>query len=280
MLKRSLNISEFVFRRNIPSRLETYVFNCEMLLVLTELDGIKTVAAVAGDMNKPVGELATTLAALYQRKLISIVKPGTVVFPRSIPKLPPPGDTNTLLEPGQRLGRSKEAAEEKPMAGNMSFSTNHRRKLNAASILMPINHIKTSNPTINKLKPQWTPPAFKPKGSDTAVQESRVDIFSINRPVKSGSRPSFSTRPPAGTPPAESRVVSLSGDDENGPGDSNALKHFEKGLAFLRRREYGDALQQFERSLEIDPQNRLCRANIQRIRKLLERENAPFKGLQ
>ena len=48
-----------------------------------------------------------------------------------------------------------------------------------------------------------------------------------------------------------------------------AIEHFEEGLELLRRNAFKEALHQFEMALELDPQNRLCRANIQRIQEKL-----------
>jgi hypothetical protein len=53
---------------------------------------------------------------------------------------------------------------------------------------------------------------------------------------------------------------------------TQAIEHFESGLAFLQRSAFEDALRQFEIALQLDPQNRLCRANIQRIRDKLNLE--------
>ncbi len=284
MSKRSLNISEIVFKRNIPSKLETYVFNCDMLRVLAEMDGTKTVAAIAADMNKAAGDLVTILAALYKRKLISIVKPRTTVLPRPVPEVLPAGDAKNLLETRQRTGSLKESTLENPVIENLPVSQKHYRKFKDGSPQTPLNHSEASISTVNAGAPQWKSFTSEPKESDAAPQESRVDIFSINRPGQTGIRPSSTPMSTDGktnaVKPGKSRVASLAGDVEKGKIDRKAIEYFEKGLALLRRRQYDDAMHQFERSLEIDPQNRLCRANIQRIRLIKEEEKKPYKVFQ
>ena len=50
---------------------------------------------------------------------------------------------------------------------------------------------------------------------------------------------------------------------------AEALLFFEKGLAAVKNNAYASALAEFEKSIELDPGNRACSANIQRIKKLL-----------
>ncbi len=69
-----------------------------------------------------------------------------------------------------------------------------------------------------------------------------------------------------------------SGADEGGhapavSANPQAIEHFEKGLAALRNDSYEEALQEFEAALAHDPQNRVCKANIQRIRSFLYDED-------
>lgn len=52
-------------------------------------------------------------------------------------------------------------------------------------------------------------------------------------------------------------------------GNSGGIEHFEKGLAALQHGSYEEALREFEAALEQDPANRVCKANIQRIKKIL-----------
>ena len=70
----------------------------------------------------------------------------------------------------------------------------------------------------------------------------------------------------------------LTTDDIAGPSrplsqeQAKAIEHFEQGLELLQRNLLEDALQRFGAALRLDPQNRLCRANIQRIREKLKRD--------
>lgn len=87
MNRMSQNISNLVFRRNIPFKMETYVLNCEMLQVLAEMDGIKDVAGIAAALNKPLGDMMTIFAALYRQKLIFLIKPDPSGAKHPSPKL-------------------------------------------------------------------------------------------------------------------------------------------------------------------------------------------------
>jgi tetratricopeptide (TPR) repeat protein len=167
MAKLSQNISKLVFRRNIPFKMETYVLNCEMLQVLVEMDGIRTVAAIAAKLNRQVGDLVTTFATLYQQKLIFLVKPNPAIITQPAAKV-------TIID------NSKERT---------------------AGVF------------------EKTDEAYKKEGPN-----------------------------------------------------ERAVKCYENGLIFLKRRLYRKALHQFELALEFDPQNRLCHAYIQKILKLLKRD--------
>jgi tetratricopeptide (TPR) repeat protein len=51
-----------------------------------------------------------------------------------------------------------------------------------------------------------------------------------------------------------------------------AVLHFENGLAAARKGDYQEALREFESALRLDPENRVCRANIQRIKSIVARK--------
>jgi tetratricopeptide (TPR) repeat protein len=59
-----------------------------------------------------------------------------------------------------------------------------------------------------------------------------------------------------------------------GSGNTEAVEQFEKGLAAVRKGDYQEALAAFEAALALDPKNRACRANIQRIKKVLADQSA------
>ncbi len=56
-------------------------------------------------------------------------------------------------------------------------------------------------------------------------------------------------------------------------GNSGGIEHFEKGLAALQHGAYEEALREFEAALEQDAANRVCKANIRRIKKILSEKN-------
>ncbi|MFO7816229.1 MAG: hypothetical protein R6V39_00895 [Desulfovibrionales bacterium] len=55
--------------------------------------------------------------------------------------------------------------------------------------------------------------------------------------------------------------------------NTESIKHLEKGLEALQKGSYKEALAKFEAALEHDPENRVCKANIQRIKKILAEKN-------
>ncbi|MFW6325097.1 MAG: hypothetical protein ACOC0U_08555 [Desulfovibrionales bacterium] len=56
---------------------------------------------------------------------------------------------------------------------------------------------------------------------------------------------------------------------DGGVGNPKAIEHFEEGLEALQRKAYEEALLKFELANELDPENRLYKANLQRVRKIL-----------
>jgi tetratricopeptide (TPR) repeat protein len=124
-----------------------------------------------------------------------------------------------------------------------------------------------------------------PSHQDSHQHNGASDIFSIARaagPETLPAKPSafevtLSSRPKkadsdlfftAVLPTDENGVESQPHSGEN----AEAIEYFEAGLVFLQRNELKNALSQFESALRLDPQNRLCRANIQRIREKLSRD--------
>lgn len=78
------------------------------------------------------------------------------------------------------------------------------------------------------------------------------------------------TQPPK-DPPADTPENNAAPSGESGSAES--VKHFENGLAALQRGSYKKALAEFEAALQHDPENRICKANIQRIRKILSKKD-------
>ncbi|MCF8026646.1 MAG: tetratricopeptide repeat protein [Desulfobacteraceae bacterium] len=82
--------------------------------------------------------------------------------------------------------------------------------------------------------------------------------------VRSGSAPPKDQ--PADTPEKTAAPWNESGNPES-------VAHFENGLAALQRGSYKEALAEFETALEHDPENRVCKANMQRIQKILSKKD-------
>jgi hypothetical protein len=103
-------------------------------------------------------------------------------------------------------------------------------------------------------------------------QSSRTcfDAFARNSPAEVASPTPFASREEAvpAYPYAEDEPRE-DGKDQSPPLNAKGIEHFENGLAALKDKLYKEALVQFELAGELDPHNRLCKANIQRIRAIL-----------
>ncbi len=278
MTKLSQNISNLVFRRNIPLKLETYVLNCEMLQVLVEIDGIKTVAAIAGLLNKPVGELINTFATLYQQKLIFLVKPNPAIATQPRPE---------RVDPSYRTSSPGRAA---------ASVTTSREHLIARQFSSPSNSILTNGQrrAAQRISTDPLPQSYGDRSDANETLKSSVG----NLPINFSMGPEFKQTyggtelfriknsrrkilPRGG--PGKRRGSGILGrkSNQNLPENQtadrislhhsqNATDYFERGLAFLRRHSYAEALRHFRLSLDLDPHNQLCRANIQRVQKILK----------
>lgn len=287
MAKLYQNISNLVFRRNIPFKLESYIVNCEMLQVLAELDGIQNVSVIAAKLNKEVPDLVTTFAALYQQKLILLVKPNPAVVFHPPPKITILNDIKEIdrknLNPSSPLKQTPRPGKQPirhNQVGEKVFRTqNDLKKLPSAPALNYSTHRNRSKSN-DKKHNVISKEAFElDRNVDGKKRNPRSDIFRINKPKHSGPHQVFDKPLLSGQP--STFTIKRDGSDlpefdhlevNTNAGFSNqkAIKYFEIGLALLKQRSYKAALTQFEKSLGLNPQNRLCRANIQRIRKILE----------
>jgi hypothetical protein len=289
MAKLYQNISTLVFRRNIPFKLETYIVNCEMLQVLAELDGIKNVSVVAAKLNRKVPDLVTTFAALYQQKLILLVKPNPAVVSTPPPKITIRNDIKEIdrknLNPSSSLKQNHRPAKQpvrRNQIGQKVFrSPRVLKKLPSAPAL---NYSAHRNRDKSDNKKHHVPPkeVFElDRNVDGKKQDPGSGIFRINKPKQSDLHQVDDKSLSSGQP--STFTINRDGSDlpefdhlevnmDAGFSNQKAIKYFEIGLALLKQRSYKAALTQFEKSLGLNPQNRLCRANIQRIRKILEAE--------
>lgn len=274
MTKLSKNIPNLVFRRNIPFKLETYVVNCEMLQVLAELDGIKNVSDIAAGLNKQVSELVTTFATLYQQKLILSVKPNQSVIDPPPSKLDVSYNLKKINDSNLKsssLPRQRSRLYKQPFKLNLTEkralrSKRYAKELKTASDLHSLGVSGESDSHLqNTIAAEKRIFEFK-TNSYSQKRKQNPDIFRVNNPKRIDSGQAFDTPFPSGRSKAF-----FKGKNESIYSESNekTLEYFEKGLSFLKRRFYKEALHQFEKALELDPQNRLCRANIKRIRKIL-----------
>ena len=287
MAKLYQNISKLVFRRNIPFKLETYIVNCVMLQVLAELDGIKNVSAVAAKLNRKVQDLVTTFAALYQQKLILLVNPNPAVVSRPPPKITIRNDTKEIdrkrLTPSSSLKQkpipAKQPVRRNQIGKRVFWSQKNLKKLPSASALNYSAH--RNRYKSNDKKHNVTPNLVieLDRNVDEKKQNPESDIFRTKKRKKSDlhqvSDKSLSSGQPSNFTidrdgPDLAEFEHLEVNTDVGFSNQKAIEYFENGLALLKRRSYNAALTQFEKSLGLNPKNRLCRANIQRIRKILE----------
>jgi hypothetical protein len=121
-------------------------------------------------------------------------------------------------------------------------------------------------------------------------ESSSGGLFSFSRPASQPSKtffdafgrhsPAVETGPTPFAAKGESEPdyslaadePSLEAEEQSPPYNAKGMEHFEQGLAALKDKLYKEALVQFELASELDPHNRLCRANIQRIRAILGAE--------
>jgi hypothetical protein len=130
------------------------------------------------------------------------------------------------------------------------------------------------------------PEVGRPEESWEEPGRTVADLFSYSRPADSFQGGKIFDAFEAAARSGESKGVASWGGptglepkgDEEGSGgqegvaplNARGIEHFEMGLAALRSKLYKEALVQFELAGELDPGNRLCRANIQRIKAILE----------
>jgi serine/threonine-protein kinase len=100
--------------------------------------------------------------------------------------------------------------------------------------------------------PSWLPEARRPPVREAA------DIFAFRR-----SR-AASPAPVPEPPPLEGWARRSE--------DGEAARCFDRGLALVAEKEYAEGLRQWERALELDPENRTYRSNVRRLRERLSRE--------
>jgi hypothetical protein len=279
MAKLSQNISNLVFRRNIPFKLETYVLNCEMLEVLVEIDGIKTVAAIAALLNKSVDQLINPFATLYQQKLIFLLKPNPAIAAK------PHSETLGSL-----------------------YRENYSKRIPSVSMTPPKENLITKQPSsspkyrlaggrsasVDGISSDLSAKCYHRRFEYTEKMKNAVGRLPAGLPLRAELKRSYRRRELFGFQTADRKILSKEPSaQKDGTGfldNSSSLKlpeyqttdrislrhcqkatdYFEKGLAFLKRHSYLEALRHFRLSLALDPNNRLCRANIQRIQKILK----------
>jgi hypothetical protein len=130
------------------------------------------------------------------------------------------------------------------------------------------------------------PEVGRPEESWDEPGRTVADLFSYSRPADSVQGGKIFDAFAAAERSGESKGAASwggptgfepKGDEEDSGGqegvsplNARGIEHFEKGLAALRSKLYKEALVQFELAGELDPGNRLCKANIQRIKAILE----------
>ncbi len=112
-------------------------------------------------------------------------------------------------------------------------------------------------------------PTARPRSPVPAVE---VDFFNGTRsrlPPRREPTTWAPPRSPRSQPPLGERVFATDGQDASA---RDAARSFEKGLELVTRREYRLALDEWQRALELQPDNRLYASNLRRLRQRLSRE--------
>jgi tetratricopeptide (TPR) repeat protein len=252
-----------------------------MLQVLAELDGIKNVSDIAAGLNKQVSELVTTFATLYQQKLILSVKPNQSVIDPPPSKLDISYNLKKINDGNLKsssLPRQRSKLNKQPFKLNLTEkralrSKRYAKEPKTASYLHSLGVSGDSDSHLqNTIAAEKRIFEFK-TNSNSQKRKRNPDIFRIDNPKQIGSSRAFDTPFPSGRSKAyfkgKNESIYSESNEKIGFSNEKTLEYFEKGLSFLKRRSYKEALHQFEKALELDPQNRLCRANIKRIRKIL-----------
>jgi tetratricopeptide (TPR) repeat protein len=107
-----------------------------------------------------------------------------------------------------------------------------------------------------------------PGGGGSAREENRSDIFTIGN--RQGSR-----NPEEGSAVVQPGPVhSYQNPSTGASSPAEAVTLFEKGLEAARKGAYEEALSHFEAALQLDPNDRVCKANIRRIKRILAEKGA------
>jgi hypothetical protein len=251
-----------------------------MLQVLVEMDGIKNVAAIATILNKHVGDLVTTFATLYHQKLIFLVKPNPTIVSQSDLVENPSAKLNSI-------GLTRASVSSMQIKKDLSIHHHVSRKMNDNQILLSGNHntiAESMSPTFShNVRVDTKSPITKINQNTINSKDSKlVNTIpqKVNRTFHLPNSQLIDThkvrdtrlplRPIKGGVYGQKKAPLPKFDQFKECPTKEAMEYFEKGLAYLQRRSYKEALHQFQIALKLDPDNRLCRANIQRIKKVLQ----------
>ncbi|MDJ0781998.1 MAG: hypothetical protein QNJ22_08495 [Desulfosarcinaceae bacterium] len=81
MASGSQRMSQMVFRRTFEESADGFMLDAQMLRILEQINGQRTIAQIAGRMGVTPIDLKPGLAKLYQQKLIQPVTPASTPLP-------------------------------------------------------------------------------------------------------------------------------------------------------------------------------------------------------
>lgn len=287
MAQGSENSTGMIIKRDPASPLKEYTVDSRMLEMYFALDDGKTVGTLAEELRLPARDVLKTIERLRAQNLvISVTEPlsrspqqlhrsssGTQPAPqRSKPKTPAAHKT------GQETGTTKSKAVPDSGTSNKpgtSRSPESPKSARASADPAPELTKPSSGASACKAGESGTEPSFPDKGGSTRAG----NFFDIGRSATSTGPGSPSSNYPPSRPqaPGPDERPGTPREDAS-PEAAQAIDLFEQGLSALQHKDYEEALRLFELSIELNPENRVCRANLQRVKKILAPEGPSAFG--
>ncbi|MFW6243759.1 MAG: hypothetical protein ACOC15_01325 [Desulfovibrionales bacterium] len=286
MAQGSVDSTKIVFKRGPASPLEEYTVDSRMLEIYFALEDSKTVGTLARELRLPDRDVLKTLELLRAQNLVSSV---TQTPPRS-PQQPHPASHRTRQPPKSSGPKTPATHKTAQKAGSTTGSTaDHHPEASekpgpSRSPESPKSARASADPAPEVTNPSPEVPARKAGRSeaqtlfpDKGGSIGAGNFFDIGRSATRTETDSPSSNYPP-SPPQDSGEGSGTPREDASPEAAQAIELFEQGLSALQRKDYEEALRLFELSIERNPENRACRANLQRVKKILAPEGPSAFG--
>ncbi len=286
MAQGSEDSTKMVFKRGPASALEEYTVDSRMLEMYFALDDSKTIGTLAEELRLPVGDVLKTIERLRAQNLVIPVtqtrprspqqrhhsSPGTQQAPkRTEPKTPgaqkTAQGTATTTEP-----KADHLSEASDKPGTPRTTKSPKPAPDSAGAASEMARPSPEAPD-RKAGASEVQALFPDKGDSTRAG----NFFDIGRSAATTGTGSPSSNYPPSPPEDSGEGPELSRKDDS-PEAAQAIELFEQGLSALQQKDYEEALRLFELSIERNPENRACRANLQRVKKILAPEDPSAFG--